>query len=136
MNEEELYSSVARGDAGYEEDSSKIDAANSATFGAAEDSGVDTEDGYPAGSGKSAWGNAGAGVAAVKGSQTRCGSAFYTRIARCEAGILKSPSYVAVPDSSALSPCSLSGHTLPPCNLSCTSCNSLLQLRSGSCVHS
>ena len=63
---------MARGDAGYEEDSSKIDAANSATFGAAEDSGVDTEDGDPAGSGNSAWGNAGAGVAAVKGA-TRCG---------------------------------------------------------------
>ena len=72
MNEEELYSSVSRGDAGYEEDGSKTDAANSATFGAAGDVGVDADDGDPASSAKGAWGNAGAGVAAVKGG-TRCG---------------------------------------------------------------
>ncbi len=67
MDEEDLYSSVARGDAGYEEDSSKIDAANSATFGGADDSRMNAADEDPASSAKSAWGNAGAGVAAVKG---------------------------------------------------------------------
>lgn len=76
MNEEELYSSVSRGDAGYEEDGSKTDAANSATFGAAGDVEGDVEDGDPASFAKGAWGNAGAGVAAVK-SGTRCGGATH-----------------------------------------------------------
>lgn len=68
IDEEELYSSVARGDAGYEEDSSKIDAANNSTFGGAEDSGAEALDGGPqSAAAKNAWGNAGAGVAAVKG---------------------------------------------------------------------
>ena len=70
IDEEELYSSVARGnehDAGYEEDSSKIDAANDATFGGGEDGAMEALDGDPSGDGKGAWGIAGAGVAAVKG---------------------------------------------------------------------
>ncbi len=70
IDEEELYSSVARAnehDAGYEEDSSKIDAANDATFGSGEDGAMEALDGDLSGNGKGAWGNAGAGVAAVRG---------------------------------------------------------------------
>ena len=102
MNEEELYSSVARGDAGDEENSSKIDAANNATFGAAEESGVDADDGDAASTGKGAWGNAGAGVAAVKGG-TRCAAVIQDAVASClgivEAGAMSVSKLASGPNS-------------------------------------
>ena len=73
IDEEELYSAVARGEAIGEEDNCKIDAANSAIFGDMEASGAGAADGNNGAVGRGAWGNAGAGVAAVKGVH-RCNS--------------------------------------------------------------
>ena len=93
---------MARGDAGYEEDSSKVDADNSATFGAAEDGGVDAEDGDPASSAKGVWGNAGAGVAAVKGS-TRCGTLITDALCSCLPNVIAS--FMGVISQAAVSHC-------------------------------
>ena len=73
IDEEELYSAVARGEAIIDEDNCKIDAANNATFGDTEASGAGATDGNNGAVGRGAWGNAGAGVAAVKGVH-RCNS--------------------------------------------------------------
>ena len=73
IDEEELYSAVARGEAISDEDNCKIDAANNATFGDTEASGAGATDGNNGAVGRGAWGNAGAGVAAVKGVH-RCNS--------------------------------------------------------------
>ena len=45
IDEEELYSAVARGEAIIDEDNCKIDAANNATFGDTEASGAGATDG-------------------------------------------------------------------------------------------
>ena len=121
MNEEELYSSVARGDAGYEEDSSKLDAVNSATFGEAEAGGVDAEDGDPASSAKGAWGNAGAGVAAVKGS-TRCGGVNKDALSSCLLTVI--PSFTGMFSQAAVSCCPeprMWSQTAHPCHHATTS---------------
>ena len=76
IDEEELYSAVARGEAMSEEDSYKVDAANTSTFGETEDSEAGATDGNNGAAGRGAWSNAGAGVAAVKGVH-RCKSPYF-----------------------------------------------------------